>query len=78
MRRIIFVFLMIFSASSCSNKESSFKSFSKEDLMESLAWKIFIFTDEGDILPYVPIRNDFETIMNSKLTYADDIWKKKL
>lgn len=75
--RLFFVFFIIFFTSSCVSEDSGSKKVPKKEMMESWAWKIFVFTDEGEIKPAKPIRNEFHDLMNAKLAAVDNVWKKK-
>lgn len=77
-RIIFFLSFIIFTSISCTYEGRSFKKISKKEVMESWAWKIFIFTDEGETPLVETPRNNFDDVINEKLIFADDIWKKNL
>ena len=78
MRKIFFVFFIFFTVSSCTQDDTSFNKKSKKELMESWAWKIFIFTDEGEALPRQSALSNFNDITNGKTIFVEDIWNMNL
>ena len=77
-KEIFFLLIIIFTASSCSYEEASFKRVSKKEMMESWAWKIFIFTDEGDNITIKSNENNFNGIVIDKLIFAEGDMKMSL
>ena len=78
MRKIFFIFFITFSISSCTYENSGFRPISKEEAMESWAWKIFIFTDEGEYQSIELETNKFYNNSKEKAIFVDDIWKMNL
>lgn len=78
MRKIFFIFFIIFTVSSCTYEDSRFRRISKEEAMESWAWKIFIFTDEGEFQSVDPEVNKIHNSIEEKPIFAEDIWKMNL
>jgi hypothetical protein len=77
MRKIFFIFFIIFTVS-CTYEDSGFRRISKEEAMRSWAWKIFIFTDEGEI-QYVDTEiNKFNNNIKEIPIFVDDIWEMNL
>ncbi len=65
---LIFVSLLAFS---CSHENESAKRNFKKNLMDSWAWKIFIFTDEGELAPAKPNHKIKKT---NKYYSTNEIW----
>jgi hypothetical protein len=78
MRKIFFVFFIIFTVSSCTYEDSRFRRISKVEAMESWAWKIFIFTDEGEFQSAETEVNKIHNSIEEKPIFAKDIWKTNL
>jgi hypothetical protein len=78
MRKIFFIFFIIFTVSSCTYEDSGFRRISKEEAIQSWAWKIFIFTDEGESQPIEPTQNNFDNSIAEKPIFANVIWKMNL
>lgn len=77
MKKILFVLFIFFTVSSCTYENSSFRRISKEEAIQSWAWKIFIFTDEGDYQPVEIEENKIDGHIKEKPIFAKDIWKMK-
>jgi hypothetical protein len=75
---ILFIFFIIFTVSSCIYEDSRFGRISKEEAMQSWAWKIFIFTDEGEFQSVDPEVNKIDNAIEEKPIFAKDIWKTNL
>lgn len=75
---IFFIFFIIFTVSSCIFEDSRFGRISKEEAMQSWAWKIFIFTDEGEFQSVDPEVNKIHNAIEEKPIFAKDIWKTNL
>jgi hypothetical protein len=75
MKKIILISVIIFAFCSCASDDAGFKQMTKKEIMESWAWKIFIFTDEGEIMPVGKVKNDFENTIKDKSIFVEDIWK---
>lgn len=73
MKKIIFVFFIIFTVYSCTNEKKAFEPISQKEYMKSWAWKIFIFIDEGEIHPVKSIRRSFNKSISEKI-YEDDFF----
>ncbi|PJJ06970.1 hypothetical protein CLU83_0096 [Flavobacterium sp. 1] len=78
MRKIFFIFFIIFTVSSCTYEDSRFRQISKKEAMQSWAWKIFIFTDEGEFQSVEPEVNKIHNSIKEKPIFAEDIWKTNL
>ena len=78
MKNLIFILLVIFTFYSCASDEVGFKQISKKEVMESWAWKIFIFTDEGEYQSIELETNKFYNNSKEKAIFVDDIWKMNL
>lgn len=69
------LFFMIFIAlifCSCANDEAGFDSKTKKEIMDSWAWKIFIFTDEGEFEPVETAKNKFDNTTKLNPIFVDD------
>ena len=75
---MFFILFVIFTVSSCIYEDSGFRRISKEEAMESWAWKIFIFTDEGEFQSIETEVNKIENNIKEKPIFADDIWEMNL
>jgi hypothetical protein len=75
MKKIILISGVIFTFFSCASDDAGFKQMTKKEIMESWAWKIFIFTDEGEIMPVGKGNNNFENTKKAKSILVEDIWK---
>ena len=78
MKNIFFILFAILLLSSCTYEDSGFRRISKEEAMKSWAWKIFVFTDEGETKPIVPYQNDFDESIKGKPIFVDDFWEINL
>jgi hypothetical protein len=72
MKNVIFIFLVIFTFSSCASEDSGFERLSKKEIMDSWAWKIFIFTDLGETTPEEPVRNNFDNTIKVKPIFVEE------
>ena len=75
---MFFILFVIFTFSSCIYEDSGFRRISKEEAMESWAWKIFIFTDEGEFQSIETEVNKNENNIKEKPIFVDDIWEMNL
>lgn len=75
MKKIILISVVIFTFCSCASDDAGFEQMSKKEIMESWAWKIFIFTDEGEIIPVDEVKKDFESTIKEKSIFVEDIWQ---
>lgn len=51
MEKLIFTILVVLTFCSCVTNSGGFDSKSQKEIMNSWAWKIFIFTDLGEFTP---------------------------
>ncbi|MDR6846535.1 hypothetical protein [Flavobacterium granuli] len=72
MKKITFVILMVFTFCSCANDDAGFDSNSKKEIMNSWAWKIFIFTDEGEFTPVKTTKNKFDNTTKGSPIFVED------
>lgn len=70
MKNLIFIPLVFFVMSFCVFNDALI---SKEEMMESWAWKIFIFTDEGEYLPTETANNNFDDSTKVNPIFVDDV-----
>jgi hypothetical protein len=75
MKKIILISGMVFTVCSCASEDAGFEQISKKEIMESWAWKIFIFTDEGEIRPVGTAKNNLNNTIKAKSILAEDIWQ---
>jgi len=75
MKNIFFILLVIFTVSSCTYEDAEFRTISKKEAMESWAWKIFIYTDEGEIQSIDSKPNNFDNRIQQKPIFVDSFWK---
>lgn len=73
MKKLIFIILIVFVFCSCSNNDAGFDSNSKKEIMDSWAWKIFIFTDLGEFTPAETTGNKFDNTTNVSPIFVADI-----
>lgn len=73
MKKIIFVFFIIFTFYSCTNEKKAFEPVSQKEYMKSWAWKIFIFIDEGEVRPVKSFHRSFNKSISEKI-YEDDFF----
>jgi hypothetical protein len=64
MKKIIWISVVIFTFWSCASEDAGFDSNSKKEIMDSWAWKIFIFTDEGEFTPVKKNKNNVDNTRN--------------
>jgi PBP1b-binding outer membrane lipoprotein LpoB len=75
MKNLIFILLVIFTFCSCASDGAGFKQISKKEVMESWAWKIFIFTDIGEIASVDTVKVNFGNTIEDKSIFVEDIWQ---
>jgi hypothetical protein len=75
MKKIILVSVMIFTFCSCASDDAGFRQMSKKEVMESWAWKIFIFTDVGEGMPVGTVNDNFDNPIKDKSIFVDDVLK---
>lgn len=75
MKNLIFILLVIFTFYSCASDEAGFKQISKKEVMESWAWKIFIFTDMGESLPVDAVKVNFGNTIEDKSIFVKNVWQ---
>lgn len=78
MKKIVALLLVSFIVSSCVYEDSSFKRMSKKQFMESWTWKIFVFTDEGELAPIHNSRPDLNKNINEKENDIYNAWQKHI
>jgi hypothetical protein len=74
MKKLIFSFLTVFIFCSCSSDGDGFDSVSKKEIMDSWAWKIFIFTDLGERASVQDINKDFDNRRKVNPIFVEDVW----
>jgi hypothetical protein len=72
MEKLIFIILIVFIFCSCANDDAGFDSNSKKKIMESWAWKIFIFTDEGEFTPVETAKNKIDNTTKVSPIFVED------
>jgi hypothetical protein len=72
MKNVIFILLVIFTFCSCASEDAGFERLSKKEIMDSWAWKIFIFTDLGETTPVEPVINNFDDTIKVKPIFVED------
>ena len=75
MKNVIFILLIHFTFCSCSSDRVGFEPISKKKIMESWAWKIFIFTDLGETESAKIDNNDIYKTLKVNPIFVDDILK---
>jgi hypothetical protein len=75
MGKLIFIIFIALTFCSCANDDAGFDSNSKKKIMESWAWKIFIFTDEGEFTPAEEVKNKFDNTSKVSPIFAEDFLK---
>jgi hypothetical protein len=75
MKKVFLNILVIFTVYSCASDEASFERISKKEIMESWAWKIFIFTDEGETVPIESLKNNFDNPTKDNPIFVGDVWE---
>lgn len=78
MKKIVVLLLVSFIVSSCVYEDSSFKKMSKKQLMKSWTWKIFVFTDEGELAPIHNSRANLKKSINDKENDIYTAWQKHI
>jgi hypothetical protein len=73
MKKIIFLLLINYIFFSCASDDAGFTAFSKKEIMESWAWKIFIFTDEGEFTPVETTKNKIDNTTKVSPIFVDDV-----
>jgi hypothetical protein len=72
MKNVFFILLVIFTFCSCASDDADFERLSKKEIMESWAWKIFIFTDLGETASVVKISDNSDDIVKVKPIFVED------
>jgi hypothetical protein len=75
MKNLIFILLVIFTFYSCTSDEVSFKQISKKVVMDSGAWKIFIFANVGETMSVGSFKDNFDNTIKDKFSFVEDIWQ---
>ena len=73
MKNLIFIFIVIFVIFSCAFGNDS--RISQKEMMDSWAWKIFIFTDEGEFTPIQSVKNNFEDTTKVSPIFVEDVFE---
>jgi hypothetical protein len=73
MKNLIFIILAIFTFCSCAHDDAGFDSISKKEIMDSWAWKIFIFTDEGEFTSAGTVKNNFDNTTKVRPIFVEDV-----
>ncbi|QKJ64602.1 hypothetical protein [Flavobacterium sp. M31R6] len=73
MEKLIFIIFIALTFCSCANDDAGFDSNSKKEIMESWAWKIFIFTDEGEFTPVETVKNKFDNTTKVSPIFVEDV-----
>lgn len=74
MGKLPFIVLITLTFCSCSNNDAGFDSNYKKEIMDSWAWKIFIFTDEGEFTPAETTQNKFDNTSNVSPIFVADFF----
>ncbi|HKO75808.1 MAG TPA: hypothetical protein VJU52_01245 [Flavobacterium sp.] len=73
MKKIIFINLILFTFCSCANDDAGFDPNLRKEIMDSWAWKIFIFTDEGEFTPIKKAKEKFDDTTKVSPIFVEDI-----
>jgi hypothetical protein len=74
MKNNIFILLLIFTFCSCASDGDGFDSNTKKEIMNSWAWKIFIFTDLGETAPIQDNNGSFDNRIKVNPIFVEDVW----
>jgi PBP1b-binding outer membrane lipoprotein LpoB len=72
MKNSILILLLALIFCSCNSEDVGKEKWNKKELMDSWAWKIFIFTDLGETAPIDNIRNEFEVSKKVNPIFVED------
>jgi hypothetical protein len=73
MKNNILILLLVFTFCSCTTADSKKVRWNKKDLMNSWAWKIFVFTDLGETLPIANAKNNFDNSTKVNAIFVENI-----
>lgn len=73
MKKFICIIFIALTFCSCANDDAGFDSKTKKEIMDSWAWKIFIFTDEGEFTPVETAKNKFDNTTKVNPIFVDDV-----
>ncbi|PZX92849.1 hypothetical protein DOS84_13330 [Flavobacterium aquariorum] len=73
MGKLIFIIFIGLTFCSCANDDAGFDSNSKKKIVESWAWKIFIFTDEGEFTPVETAKNKIDNTTKVSPIFVEDV-----
>lgn len=65
--------LIVFTFCSCANDDAGFDPNSRKEIMDSWAWKIFIFTDEGEFTPIKTTKDKLDNTTKVSPIFVEDI-----
>jgi hypothetical protein len=72
MKNVFFILLVIFTFCSYASDDAGFERLSKKEIMESWAWKIFIFTDLGETASVEKISDNSDDTVKVKPIFVED------
>jgi hypothetical protein len=72
MKNNILILLLVLTFCSCTTDDSEKVRWNKKELMDSWAWKIFVFTDLGETLPNANAKNNFGNSTKVNAIFVDD------
>jgi hypothetical protein len=72
MKNNILILLLVFTFCSCNSEDVGKGKWNKKALMDSWAWKIFVFTDLGETLPNANAKNNFGNSTKVNAIFVDD------
>ncbi len=73
MKKLSFIIFIVFTFCSCANNDAGFDPNSRKEIMDSWAWKIFIFTDEGEFMPIKTAKDKFDNTTKVSPTFVEDV-----
>ncbi len=73
MKNLIVIPTVLFIISFCCFV--NYSHISKKEMMNSWAWKIFIFTDEGDFMPIESAQHNFQNSTKVKPIFVEDVFE---
>lgn len=72
MKNSILILLLALTFCSCNSEDVGKEKWNKKELMDSWAWKIFVFTDLGETLPNANAKNNFGNSTKVNAIFVDD------
>jgi hypothetical protein len=72
MKNNILFLLLVFTFCSCSSDDSKKVRWNKNELMNSWAWKIFVFTDLGETSLLKNTKNNFDNSTKVNAIFVDN------